>query len=500
MPTRSNGYFNNEGFAQAASNLSSLFAPPSGADAAGWATASAKRAEAARLAELFAYAKDPAFNREQFDRLGVGAGSWAPTQSFYKVGVDDATTRRGQDVSASTSRSNNAADNARALEAARLQQAGETARTMLAPVGQGATRFVPPSIADMYGVAPQQIGVIAAAPGETNYLPDGRVVSGTPKPMSTDELAATVMASGLKDGSIRPGDVAGAKMGSPVQVQTPAGPQYAFPGSAVGQAPYEKPTKPTNGLGVLPDGTQVPAAQGPDGKWFHAQTGQPLPPDVRIMDMPRPQGTNADLGVGKPTANRLEQSLIDAAVAKGTAVKLRDLIQQSPASQGAVGWLRGTAQSLLQTGGELAQFFGGDLAKINEAIRSGAADMSLAGAFDPNIPAIEMLSNLLAFQYAKMTTGERLSNEMLRASRSALGLEGLTANQADATARLNQAIERITAQETIYRDAMKNGVGATTIVPPPAPMPGAPGAPQSAAPGRPERWVRGPDGKLQRAQ
>jgi len=155
---------------------------------------------------------------------------------------------------------------------------------------------------------------------------------------------------------------------------------------------------------------------------------------------------------------------------------------------------------LLQTGGELGQYFGGELAQINNAIQKGAMDANLAGAFDPNIPAIEMLSNLLAFQYAKTTTGERLSNEMLRASKQALGLNGLTANQADATARLNQAIERIGATEGILRNALKNGVDALAQpAPAPAPLPSATGVQQPA--GGAERWVRDPQtGKLQRAQ
>jgi hypothetical protein len=149
------------------------------------------------------------------------------------------------------------------------------------------------------------------------------------------------------------------------------------------------------------------------------------------------------------------------------------MIASSPASQGAVGWLRGTAQSVLQTGGELGQFFGGNIADVSKAINEGAADAGLSGAFDPKIPAIEMMSNLLAFQYAKTTTGERLSNEMLRASRKALGLEGLTSNQADATARLNQAIEMIDNQRDILQNVRRNGVGGGAVQPAPSgPEPG----------------------------
>ena len=89
MAIRSSGYFNNPQFAQAASNLSALFAPPSGADASGWANANAKREEAMRLADHFDYRLDPNFDQETFDRGGVALGLYAPNQSYHAVGVDD---------------------------------------------------------------------------------------------------------------------------------------------------------------------------------------------------------------------------------------------------------------------------------------------------------------------------------------------------------------------------------------------------------------------------
>jgi hypothetical protein len=81
----SNRHFNDPLLAQGFSNLAQLFAPPSGGDAAGYETAKAKRAEADRLAQFFNYMKNPGFNREYGDRLGVGAGVYAPDQSYYSI-------------------------------------------------------------------------------------------------------------------------------------------------------------------------------------------------------------------------------------------------------------------------------------------------------------------------------------------------------------------------------------------------------------------------------
>jgi hypothetical protein len=237
MPIRTSGYYNNPQFAQAANNLMQLFKPPSGTDAAGWAVAKAKNAQAQRLSDFYNYLKDPNFNQQQFDRMGVAAGAFHPDQSYYSVDEGNATTRRGQDVAAATSRTNNAADNARAIDVAQM---GDL-KDLYGPLSPGQVRpEVPAEIAGRFG---QPSAPIAA-------------VAGAPKPQSEDELKAAILA-GL------PQDVQRAvAIGStPVEsVQTPTGPKIAYRSDAVGQTPYEKAG---NGLSVtLPDGTVVQQGSG----------------------------------------------------------------------------------------------------------------------------------------------------------------------------------------------------------------------------------------------
>jgi hypothetical protein len=251
--------------------------------------------------------------------------------------------------------------------------------------------------------------------------------------------------------------------------------------------------KPTVSNYRTPDGRSGTAVYDPELGLVDTQTRQPLPAGSQTFSA-QSQG-NVDDVLGKTANNQIERQLIDIAVAKDTAVTLRNLIASSPASQGVVGWLRGTAQNVVQTGGELGQFFGGQMQEVSEAIRNGTADAGLAGLFDPNIPAIEMLANLLAFQYAKTTTGERLSNEMLLQTRRALGLEGLTANQASSLARIDEAIKRIEAQQGILMQARRGGVEAISGAAPAAPAAGA-----MPAGGAVERWERGPDGRPVRVQ
>lgn len=477
------GIYNNPAIGQAFENIAGMFAPPSGADSANWAQANAKRAEADRLARFFELAQQPGADWNTIDRMGVGAGVYAPTQSMRSVEMDDSTKRYGidttsrdnrysVDTNAATSRANTDATVAGAIQQNKLNNVAD----FFGPLSEGQVRpAIPPTIADMYGV---QGGISQA--------------SGAPKPLTSDEYIASIM-QGMPPEQIKqmardkfaPSEtqVAGADrqavrgngmltdqmvvdniMGDPA-VESVVGPDgkpvVVSRKDAIGQEPFVNKgaeAKPTSALAVLPDGSRIPAVQSPDGKWMHAQTGEVLPPDIQIFDIPKPVGTAADVGLGKSTNNYVERQIVDTDIARNTAVQLRDMIATSPASQGAVGWMRGTAQNIIQTGGELGQFFGGQVAEVSKAIESGAADAGLAQNFDPNIPAIEMMSNLLAFQYAKTTTGERLSNEMLRASRTALGLDGVTSNQADALARLDRAIKLIDDQRSILQNVRKNGI------------------------------------------
>lgn len=441
MNIRANRY-NDPALGAAFENIASLFAPPSAQDTAAYASAAAKKAEAERLAWLFANPNDPLA-----DRKATMAGVYAPTQSYYAVDQGNAVTMRGQDVTAATT-----------LDKARIDGQFGLANQFMTPLNPGQVQpGLPGGVASQFGV------------------PELPRAEGLPKPLSeTEQLALERQQlrerGALTDEMLIEG-IRGAE--APVKVAGPNGPVYQTPGGAIGMPAYVdagSAPKPENGMAVLRDGTSVPAIQNvTTGRWMHAQTGAELPPDIQVYKTPAPVGSNEQIGVGKPVANGIDRQLIDVAVAKDTAVKLRDLIASAPASQGAVGWLRGTTQNVIATGGELGQFFGGGVAEVAQAIESGAADASLAGAFDPNIPAIEMMANLLAFQYAKTTTGERLSNEMLRAARAALGLEGLTANQASSLARIDTAIKQMESQEEILRRIRTNGVGAGQTATPAAP-------------------------------
>ena len=433
-----NAGYNSPELAAVAQNIAQMFGPPSASELAGYSTAALNRQKHEQIAQLFGEGQTPS---ERAALVGIQNYGQTPQGFTYQVDQNNATQRYGFDTQAATSRANTADTNRTSLIG-----------NMFGALNEGQVRpTLPGDIAGMYG------------------LPELPAVAGAPKPLTADQVMGGQTQRLIDSGQINDETIKSMIVGdTPVEnIVGPDGkPLTVFRNNAVGAEPYINPgaaAKPTNGVAILKDGTKVPATQGPDGRWRHAQTGEELPADIQVFGVPQAQGTAEEVGmVSKPTGSQIEQQLIDIAVAKQTATTLRDLIAQSPSSQGAVGWLRGTAQNVIQTGGELGKFFGGNVEEITKEIEKGLADADLAGAFDPNIPAIDMLANLLAFQYAKTTTGERLSNEMLNASRRALGLDGLDANQANSLARLNQAIKQIEAQESLLKKARTGGVDALT--------------------------------------
>lgn len=161
MNIRSNRY-NDPALGEAFNNIASIFAPPSAQDMAGYATANVKKGEAERASAMFAYANDPNYSREQAERMAFATGLVNGTNGYYAQDQNNATAIRAQDVTASTSRANNAADNTRA-----------TITSMFQPLNPDQVR--PEVPADIAG---------------TQGLPGLAPTFGAPKPLSLDESKA----------------------------------------------------------------------------------------------------------------------------------------------------------------------------------------------------------------------------------------------------------------------------------------------------------------------
>ncbi|WHQ68619.1 hypothetical protein [Methylorubrum extorquens] len=272
-----------EGF----SNLASAFAPPSAQEIFLSAKTASERASATRIADLYSLAGQSDVDQARLDRLAGIAGAYNPNQSLTAVGMTNATTLRA-----------NSADNERALTQTRMQQDGELARAMLAPLGTGQTRLVPGNIASAFGVPQTQTGIVSLNQGDRAFLPDGRTLDGAPKPLTDDQLRASILA-GLPESERR----AAALSGVPVEtVQSPGGPRIAFRADAVNQAPATDVSgKVQNYTG--PDGSRGTAAPGYGGKLVDTQTGAELPVGSTVFTG-QAQGTPDQFGKTTEAENR----------------------------------------------------------------------------------------------------------------------------------------------------------------------------------------------------
>lgn len=321
MAVRSSRFYNNPQIGQAFSNLAGMFKPPDGGDMAGYALANERRQKSKIVEMMLADPTNP-----NFDKWGMAVGNWTPSQSQYAVDLGDATTRRGQDTAAETARLTNAADNARALQEAKLKGEQAIVQSVIAPLNEGQTRA--PGLADYFGMPglPENTqGLVKAGQGDTVFGPNGQVLRGAEKPLTDEQVKGAVLA-GMPIEQRR-----AAAMGqTPVEKVVGEGgaPEFVYRAEAPGRQPYIAPAaggRLENGTALLGDGkTRWPVVQDPaTGKWRHAQTGEGIPDDAQVFAMARPQGTAQEVGLGgKPT----EADLQKAYTAEMSEKPTRDLL------------------------------------------------------------------------------------------------------------------------------------------------------------------------------
>lgn len=449
MATRMNPlagrYFNDPNMATAMSNLASAFAPPSADEALGWAQLRGVNDENARLSTLWEAAGN------DFDRMGVAAGQWNPTQSYYAVDTADATARRGQDISASTSMSNNAADNDRALRTAVLGAATD-------PNGRQA-------------VDDQMMSAILGT-----EMP-GFSMAGPVAPSETQVLGANLQDQlggipGLAEALAADGVDAS-------NVVTPDGVRMQPTGLAAlqGAEPFvnkgaEAAMQPVVLLG--PEGEELPGFFNPSTGQYSTSDGQPVPPGFRAARLAQPQGSNEELGI--TTSNQTDYRRVQQTVVNSNLLidELQGLIGSRAGAAGLPGTLQMLAQDFVQVGRELGTAFGAD----PNAIVSQEDLLAIAGLgenYDPVFRQIRAGMLQLAYLNAQRDNprGE-VSRFALERQIEALG-QGMLSNDQSVLASLEMSRS---ANDRALR-AAEALVGRAGAVPAPA------GTPPPAATPRP---------------
>lgn len=453
MATRMNPiagrYFNSPQFAQAFSNLASAFGPPSAGDMLQYEQLRGERAQNSRLSALWGAAGD------DFDRMGVASGQWNPTQSYYAVDQSNATARRGQDVTAETSRSNNLRDN-------QFDLAGTLATNNL-EYGE-AMPGLPPEVAEALGlpvaipsVTGAELG--AAAPLPTESEVKGQILQG----LSPDEQRAL----GL----------------SGVETETVVGeggkPTFATPYDALGREAYvNQGGKAAAELYQYqtPDGHTGSAVFDPNTQQLKdAATGEPLPAGTATAKI---EGASRSDALGSTTANQTEANTVVAEANFGMerAKQFRSLLEQNPGILGVPGMVRGFAQDVAQAAIEMGTAFGtdGTLGSLQE-VQALGQQIAQSNGYDPAFAQAAALALEMAYMDAKMQdpSGEVNVRELERMLSVYDG--GIAGNQR-VLAALDNLDSRLVARRDIYAQQLRDPAGAVPS------QPGAGGAGEARIP------------------
>ena len=126
-------------------------------------------------------------------------------------------------------------------------------------------------------------------------------------------------------------------------------------------------------------------------------------------------------------------------------------------------------------------------------VENGALPPEMSKYFNPNIPQATLLENTILAQYAKMQDPNgRLSNQQMEIAAKALGIDGML-KSADKTKAVIAGIREQIAQKRAMLGPTRPAANAIR------PPQGGP-APAPAGGGGDATFVRGPNGKLVRAQ
>lgn len=383
MGTRTNPlagrYFNDPNFGAALSNLAAAFAPPDAQEMLGYEQLRGTRAENDRLSSLWDAAGG------DFDRMGMAAGQWDPTQSYYAVDQSNATARRGQDLTYDLGARGQNVDLAQAYATQPLE------RTQA-----------------MAGLPPE----IAAALGLPELAPtNGAVLGAEAKPMTEEQVRGQFLLGAQADGSLTDQDIWSMAMGDtptmnvidPVTNQ----PRVAFSGEAArnGATPFVNPGSKAGvdfGNYKAPDGREGSYIADPNtGTLKDAATGEPLPQGVTLYKL---EGGSKDDATGATNANLTTYNSLSATLTQSDMIldDLSTLIQSNAGAAGLAGTLQSVAQDIGQTAREFDEVFGtGVDGMVNEGMISALGQSNANGPYDPVFQQIRSGMLQLAYLNAK---------------------------------------------------------------------------------------------------
>jgi hypothetical protein len=127
---------------------------------------------------------------------------------------------------------------------------------------------------------------------------------------------------------------------------------------------------------------------------------------------------------------------------------------------GLAGKFRGTAQNLLAASQEFTGLMFGQTKAIKRQITNRRDRVKFKKWFDPKIPKLDLLLNVLAYRSARAEEGSgRLSDFDVQNAKDRLGFTRTLANVQDLEARLEAMMDTLKTQDKFLRGFLREGMG-----------------------------------------
>jgi hypothetical protein len=200
--------------------------------------------------------------------------------------------------------------------------------------------------------------------------------------------------------------------------------------------------------------------------------------DAVGMPAPAAPGATSAKDATIPTApviTQVQKGDLDAAGTRAIITEARNLASDDR-NFGFAGLVRETVQDAIQQGKALGRTLSMEGSKVQEDIARLGSDVGLQN-FDPNLPQLDMMMNVLAFRMAKMNDpAGRVTDQDFKIAKNQIGGGGILSNQREFLSRLD-LFERVLGQQQQIGQSFLNGRGRAGAI-----TPAAPAAPVGPAP------------------
>lgn len=236
--------------------------------------------------------------------------------------------------------------------------------------------------------------------------------------------------------------------------------------------------------GVTPRNVSLPGEDGAEGdktvaigNMFLDPAGEykPLPYGSHVWSAQTTgAGPEEALGLTPSVKTMAQKQIMALDSLDDTIAQIEGIAAVAPENFGTAGVAKSTAQDLIAQGNSLGQLLETSSLRVQgDIVRRG--DMVNSSYFDPSLPALELLTNTLAYQYATAIAGnERISDSDFLVAKQAVGDPLSFMGSSDKTLAKMKVLRGMSqSRRQALAGALNNGVGGTSVPVGSSPISGA---------------------------